>query len=103
MAAWRAGYHWPTLCYGMGSCNACQCEVVEGHHLTSPRTDVEVQLLGDLNKRVRRVNPRRVRLACQLTITGDVTVRKAGVKIVDQQADLSAGNSEETLRDRERR
>jgi len=79
-AAWRAGYHWPTLCYAMGTCTACQCEVLDGLHLLSERTAAEVALLGDLNRRVRRANPRRVRLACQVTVAGDVTVRKPGVR-----------------------
>lgn len=79
-AAWRAGYDWPTLCYAMGRCTACQCEVLDGLHQLSERTDAELALLGTLDRRVRRANPRRVRLACQVRITGDVTVRKPGVK-----------------------
>jgi 2Fe-2S ferredoxin len=78
-AAWRAGYHWPTLCYARGICTACQCEVLEGVHLLSERTPAEQSMLGDLQRRVRRTNPRRVRLACQVTVTGDITVRKPGV------------------------
>lgn len=85
-AAWRAGYQWPTLCYGVGSCTACQCEVVEGLHVISARTGAELTLLDDLNRRVRRANPRRVRLACQVTTTGDVTVRKPGVKVAEPQS-----------------
>ena len=79
-AAWRSGYDWPTLCYAMGRCTACRCEVLEGLHVLSARTDAEVALLDSLDRRVRRANPRRVRLACQVTVTGDVTVRKPGVK-----------------------
>ncbi|MGZ3676562.1 MAG: 2Fe-2S iron-sulfur cluster-binding protein [Ktedonobacterales bacterium] len=79
-AAWRAEYTWPTLCFGMGTCTACQCEVLDGLHLLSERTEAEIHMLGDLNRRVRRANPRRVRLACQLKVTGDITVRKPGVK-----------------------
>lgn len=79
-AAWRAGYDWPTLCYAMGRCTACQCEVVAGLHKLSERTDVELALSRSLDRRTRRVNPRRIRLACQVTTTGDVTVRKPGVK-----------------------
>ncbi|MGX9787793.1 2Fe-2S iron-sulfur cluster-binding protein [Mycobacterium sp. MMS18-G62] len=80
-AAWRAGYSWPTLCYGVGRCTACQCEVVEGLHLLSARTEAENQLLHDLHRRVRRADPRRIRLACQVEISGDVVIRKAGVKV----------------------
>lgn len=80
-AAWRAGYHWPTLCYGMGRCTACQCEVLDGLHLLSERTEAERTLLSDAKCRVRRINPRKARLACQMTVTGDVIVRKPGVKL----------------------
>ncbi|HEY9266886.1 MAG TPA: 2Fe-2S iron-sulfur cluster-binding protein, partial [Mycobacterium sp.] len=73
-------YDWPTLCYAMGRCTACQCEVVEGLQFLSERTAAEVALLRSLDRRTRRANPRRVRLACQVTVTGDVTVRKPGVK-----------------------
>jgi len=79
-AAWRAGYDWPTLCYAMGRCTACQFEVIDGLHVLSERTAAEIALLSGLDRRVRRANPRRVRLACQVTATGDVTVRKPGVK-----------------------
>ena len=85
-AAWEAGYQWPTLCYGQGICTACQCEVLHGPHLLSPRTEAEAQMLGDLSRRVRRADPRRVRLACQVTVTGDVTVRKPGVRVADSPA-----------------
>ena len=80
-AAWRAGYSWPTLCYGMARCTACQCEVLDGVHLLSERTEAEMQLLRDLQRRVRRTGPRRIRLACQVEICGDVIVRKPGVKV----------------------
>lgn len=89
-AAWRAGYSWPTLCYGMGKCTACQCEVLDGLHLLSERTEAERQLLGDLRRRVRRADPRRIRLACQVEISGDVVVRKPGVEV--------AGGTEEEAR-----
>jgi len=92
-AAWRAGYHWPTLCYAMGTCTACQCEVLDGLHLLSERTAAEVALLGDLNRRVRRANPRRVRLACQVTVAGDVTVRKPGVRRRSPTTCEEAGNA----------
>lgn len=82
-AAWRGGYDWPTLCYGQGTCTACQCEVIDGLHHLSQRTEAEVTMLGDLSRRVRRINPQRVRLACQITTRGDVIVRKSGVKQSD--------------------
>jgi 2Fe-2S ferredoxin len=92
-AAWRAGYTWPTLCYGTGKCTACQCEVLDGLHLLSERTEAETHMLRDLNRRVRRADPRRIRLACQVEINGDVIVRKQGVKVAE-------GNDEEHRNDR---
>ncbi|CAN5809205.1 2Fe-2S iron-sulfur cluster-binding protein [soil metagenome] len=89
-AAWRAGYDWPTLCYGRGTCTACQCEVIDGLHHLSPRTEAEVNMLGDLSRRVRRTNPQRVRLACQVTTRGDLQVRKPGVK----RSDAHGGNDD---------
>lgn len=94
-AAWRAGYEWPTLCYGRGTCTACQCEVVDGVHLLSSRTEAEELMLGDLSRRVRRTDPRRIRLACQVTATGDVTVRKPGVRMADSSAPAT-GSTERT-------
>jgi 2Fe-2S ferredoxin len=91
-AAWDAGYDWPTLCYGQGTCTACQCEILDGLHLLSARTEAEAHMLGDLNRRVRRTDPRRVRLACQVTITGDVTVRKPAVKQQDSSASARQGS-----------
>jgi ferredoxin, 2Fe-2S len=96
-AAWRAGYYWPTLCFGVGDCNACHCEVLDGQHVTSPRTDAEVRHLEDMSRRVRRVNPRRIRLACQVTVSGDIAVRKQGVKVADPQSVPSAPSTEENV------
>jgi 2Fe-2S ferredoxin len=90
-AAWRAGYEWPTLCYGMGTCTACQCEVIDGLDHLSPRTEAEEHMLGDLGRRKRRANPRRVRLACQLFLAGDVLVRKPGVRPAEKTETTAAG------------
>jgi 2Fe-2S ferredoxin len=90
-AAWRAGYEWPTLCYGMGTCTACQCEVIDGLDHLSPRTEAEEHMLGDLGRRKRRANPRRVRLACQLFLAGDVLVRKPGVRPAENSQTPVAG------------
>jgi 2Fe-2S ferredoxin len=89
-AAWRAGYRWPTLCFGLGRCTACQCEVIDGLDRLSPRTEAEEYMLRDLASRRRRVNKARVRLACQVRITGDVTVRKPGVRPAAEQAPTSS-------------
>lgn len=79
-AAWRGQFHWPTLCYGVGQCTACQLEVIDGLDRLSPQTEAERAMLTDFAMRRRRVHPQRVRLACQVRIQGDVVVRKPGVR-----------------------
>ncbi|MCV7150204.1 (2Fe-2S)-binding protein [Mycolicibacterium pyrenivorans] len=93
-AAWRAGYYWPTLCLARGTCTACRCEILDGLHLLSERTDAEVALLGSLDRRVRRANPRRIRLACQAKASGHITVRKPGVRKQSTVNDQEAANVE---------
>lgn len=93
-AAWRAGLEWPTLCYAQGTCTTCRCEVVEGLHLLSDRTEAEQALLADLRGRVRRIDPRRVRLACQLMVDGDITIRRPGVKQRKPNNDEEFGGSD---------
>jgi len=90
-AAWREGYEWPTLCFGMGTCTACQCEVLDGLENVSDKTEAENAMLGDLARRRRRIDPRRVRLACQVRITGDIEVRKPGVRIAENQTAERSG------------
>jgi 2Fe-2S ferredoxin len=84
-AAWREGYHWPTLCFGVGQCTACKCEIVEGLDVVSPHTEPETEMTRDLSRRRRRIDPRRVRLACQVKVRGDVVVKKPGVRRVEQE------------------
>jgi ferredoxin, 2Fe-2S len=79
-AAWREEFHWPTLCFGVGKCTACQLEIVDGLDRLSPQTEAERAMLTDYAKRRRRINPQRLRLACQVRIKGDVVVRKPGVR-----------------------
>lgn len=82
-AAWRVGLHWPTLCYGLGTCTACKCEVVEGLDNVTPRTEAEDAMLKDFGKRRCRVDPARTRLGCQVQLIGDVVIRKPGVRPKD--------------------
>lgn len=80
-AAHRAGLRWPTVCYGQARCTACAVELLDGHRNTVPAVEPEPTALEQL---AGRYGPRRdlrdVRLACQLRVTGDVVVRKPGVK-----------------------
>jgi ferredoxin len=76
--AWRSAYYWPTICGGAAECGACWCEVIDGRDNVAP--------MGTAEAIVFRMYPklnqpgRAIRLACCMTVTGPVTVTKAGVK-----------------------
>jgi 2Fe-2S ferredoxin len=76
-AAWRAGYQWPTVCYGQARCMACQVVVLDGLENVIPPGEEELAamrtLLGGRGLRNRR-------LACRLEVTGPVVVEKPGVR-----------------------
>jgi ferredoxin len=55
-------------CWGKGLCGACFVDVVRGADRLPERTAVE--------RRKLRGCPESVRLACQVRLTGDVTMRK---------------------------
>jgi 2Fe-2S ferredoxin len=69
-----AGYTWPTVCGGEGSCRTCYMRVLEGADNFEEPDDWEQEGLEDLPP-----DP-QLRLACQARVHGDATVRKAGVK-----------------------
>jgi ferredoxin, 2Fe-2S len=86
-AAWRAGFHWPTTCWGQAECGVCAMEVLEGVELLSPVGPAEASRL--------RALPRRGgghRLACQARVVGPgtVTVRKPGVRTRSAEGSPSA-------------
>ncbi|ONH28838.1 ferredoxin [Pseudofrankia asymbiotica] len=88
-AAWRLGYHWPTTCHGQATCLVCQVEVLGGaEHLVPPDDEETDALAARLPGDPRRdaTDPRRdptdSRLACRTRVTGDVVVRKKGVRRV---------------------
>jgi ferredoxin, 2Fe-2S len=77
-AAWRAGFQWPTTCWGQAECGVCAMEILSGVELLDPAGKVESDRLRSLP---RREGGGR-RLACQTRIVGagTVTVRKPGVR-----------------------
>lgn len=75
--AWRHGYYWPTICGGAAECGACRCKVTEGLAAAEPPGDAE-QLLFERMPHLR--SGPEDRLACRLTATGPLTVRKPGVR-----------------------
>ena len=78
-AAVEAGYRWPTVCQGLGSCRTCYMQVVEGADGFEEPDDWEQEGLEDLESTVGGVHA-GVRLACQALVCGEATVRKTGVK-----------------------
>ena len=80
-AAARHGYRWPTVCGGLGTCRTCTLTIVEGADSFSPVSEWEAEGLEEINATWRgEAEPRR--MACQARITGDVRVRKPGVRPV---------------------
>src|SRR5262245_570472 len=74
-AAWRAGYRWPTICFGQAQCTACHVTVLAGAEHASPVGPTEAVVLPFIARRLRR-DPAGLRLACQLRVTGDARVEQ---------------------------
>ncbi len=78
-AAHAAGYYWPTTCGGQGICTSCVCVVEEGEDGLDPMGPSERRTLyAEFGE--AQVRARRLRLACQARVRGDVTVQKRGVR-----------------------
>ena len=78
-AAWRNNYTWPTICNGQGSCKTCVCMVTDGAEQLQPMEGLEAEGLAEIASSL----PKRDgvwRLACQVKVTGDVRLRKVGVR-----------------------
>lgn len=75
-AAWREGYDWPTVCVGQMLCTACHVVVKDGIENVLPV--VERQEASAIRRLAQRIysDEARVRLACQLRITGNVVVEQ---------------------------
>jgi 2Fe-2S ferredoxin len=82
-AAHEAGLYWPTTCGGQGICTSCACSVEDGGETLEPLGRSELKTLAEEIGEAA-VRARRLRLACQARLHGDVTVTKRGVR---QEAD----------------
>ena len=81
-AAERSGYRWPTVCHGQAVCTTCFFEVLAGgEHLTPPSRIEQAALAVSP---VVSLATGEVRLACQAGVRGDVSVRKRGVRPVQE-------------------
>ena len=78
-AAHRRGYIWPNICGGQALCGACRVRISAGaEHVVAPHAQEQTRL--------RLLTRSKDRLACQLTVTGPVTVFKRGVRAERQPA-----------------
>lgn len=77
-AAERSGYRWPTLCRGDGTCSICWVEVKTGADRLSTMDDRERDTLELVSAHIRANHA--IRLACQARVSGDLTVRRTGVR-----------------------
>jgi ferredoxin, 2Fe-2S len=81
-AAERLGYRWPTVCHGQAVCTTCFFELVSGGEHLTPMSRVERAALA--SSPVVTLAAGVVRLACQTGVTGDVSLRKRGVRPVQE-------------------
>jgi ferredoxin len=76
MAARRQGLWWPTVCGGDAECGTCWVIVAEGLEHCGEMTEAERARLA---LGVKAKEP-RARLACQLRVSGPVTVHRRSVR-----------------------
>ena len=74
-AAERMGIPWPSICGGQCVCTTCYVKVTEGMDAASPQQRVERERLDFVGRR----DP-SIRLACQLRVSGPMSVIQRGVK-----------------------
>lgn len=78
-AAWANGLYWPTTCGGQGICTSCACTIEEGEANLEPMGRSERKTLASEFSQAA-IEKRRLRLACQARLHGDVRVNKRGVR-----------------------
>ncbi len=82
-AAWRNHYTWPTICAGQGTCKTCVCMVIDGADQLAAIESWEAQGLAEIALTLPK--PDAIwRLACQAKVSGDVRLRKVGVRPAEQ-------------------
>jgi ferredoxin len=80
-AAARTGYSWPTTCGGLADCGSCISNITEGVENCLPPADLERETLGRVRPGRHAQDP-AFRLACQLQVSGPVSLTKRGVRPV---------------------
>lgn len=81
-AARRQGLWWPTICGGNCECGTCWVVVEHGAEHCSPVAPAERARLDQGMK----ANEPRARLACQVRMSGPVTVRRRSVRWAEEAA-----------------
>lgn len=76
-AALEQGFRWPNVCGGRAECGICHVVVLAGD--PPPPEEREAKAILAYRGRAAAADP-RVRLGCQLRVTGDLEVRKIGVR-----------------------
>lgn len=80
-AAIRNGFTWPTICGGRGTCKTCVFLTLAGGANLLAAEPWEVEGLETIAETLPN-GGEGWRLACQAKATGDVTLRKVGVRAV---------------------
>jgi len=78
-AAARAGYSWPTTCGGLADCGSCISNITAGVENCEPPAELERETIGRVRPGRHALDP-AFRLACQLTVSGPVSLTKRGVR-----------------------
>lgn len=80
-AAIRNGFTWPTICGGQGTCKTCVFLTLEGESNLKAAETWEADALATIAGTLPNQGE-GYRLACQAKTTGDVRLRKIGVRPV---------------------
>jgi ferredoxin len=76
-AATRAGYEWPTICFGQALCTHCHVRIQSGGDGVSAILPHEALAIRRIAQRYGAdEDTESIRLACQLYVTGDVVVEQ---------------------------
>ncbi len=81
--ALRNGYSWPTICGGQGSCGTCVALILAGQERLSPmqaREEMSLRVVASTLPSTLPGSGQCWRLACQTKVSGDVRLRKIGVR-----------------------
>ena len=79
VAAIHSGFTWPTICGGKGTCKTCVFLTLEGEENLAEMEPWEREGLESIAESLPN-GGEGYRLACQAQVTGDVKLRKIGVR-----------------------